>query len=580
MLLATALALGLLHACRGPTEHPAEGAPVRAEPAGAGPVDLVLLGGRIVTLDPVLGEVEALAAHEGRVVFAGTAVAARARIGPQTRVLSLDGRLVVPGFIEGHGHFIALGDAKQRLDLTSVRSWDEVVDMVAGAASRATPGEWIVGRGWHQEKWDRAPSGAVEGFPTHDSVSAVSPDNPVMLVHASGHATFFNQRAMALAGVGRGTANPPGGEILRDATGAATGVFREHAAGLVARVHTASTLRRSPAARRAALRRSILLADRECMRHGVTSFQDAGSSVAEVELLRAMVEAGEIRTRLYVMVRDSNAKLAANLARLRTVDRPDQRFTVRAIKRSIDGALGSRGAWLLEDYSDQPGSRGLATATTESLRETAELAIRHGYQLCVHAIGDRANRETLNLFERVFTRHPGVDRRWRIEHAQHLHPDDIPRFAALGVIASMQGIHCTSDAPYVLARLGRERALKGAYVWRSLLRSGARVTNGTDAPVESVDPLASFYATVSRRLADGSVFFPDQCLTRMEALRSYTADGAFAAFEEGSKGTLAPGRVADMVVLSKDILRCAESQIPQARVDITVVGGVVRYQRE
>jgi predicted amidohydrolase YtcJ len=258
----------------------------------------------------------------------------------------------------------------------------------------------------------------------------------------------------------------------------------------------------------------------------------------------------------------------------------DDYLTVRAIKRQIDGALGSRGAWLLEPYTDLPGSSGLNTEDPGDIERTAEIAIAGGYQLCVHAIGDRANREVLNLYERVFRRHPDKKNlRWRIEHAQHLSAADIPRFSQLGVIASMQGVHCTSDAPYVLARLGPKRAAEGAYVWQKLLHAGAVVTNGTDAPVEDVNPIASFYAAVSRRLRDGSVFYAAERLSRLEALRSYTISNAYAAFEEDQKGSLEPGKLADVTVLSKDILTIPEPAIPSAEVLYTIVGGRVAYQK-
>jgi predicted amidohydrolase YtcJ len=293
-----------------------------------------------------------------------------------------------------------------------------------------------------------------------------------------------------------------------------------------------------------------------------------------------MADEGKLGVRLWVMVRAGLEQEAQKLAQYRMVDYGNGHLTVRAIKRSIDGALGSRGAWLLEPYADKPDSSGLNTTSVEDIRATATLAMQHGYQLCVHAIGDRANRETLDIFQEAFKANPEKkDLRWRVEHAQHLHPSDIPRFGALGVIASMEGIHCTSDAPYVLARLGATRAEEGAYVWQKLLKSGAVVTNGTDAPVEDVDPIASYYATVSRKLKDGSVFYPDQRMSRMEALKSYTINGAFAAFEDGSKGSLKPGKYADVVVLSKDIMTIPEDEILTTQVVYTVVGGKVRHKR-
>jgi predicted amidohydrolase YtcJ len=415
----------------------------------------------------------------------------------------------------------------------------------------------------------------VEGFPTHESLSRVSPANPVLLTHASGHATFANAKAMDVSDVLPSTPDPAGGDIIRDAAGKPIGVFRETASALIRRGAGEPPATAAEAAARA--RRVLELASQEVVSKGVTSFQDAGSSLADVDLMKALIDEGRIANRLWVMLRAPNRDLAANLAKYRTIDHADGFLTVRAIKRSIDGALGPRGAWLLEPYADKPDATGHNTSTIEEIRETARLALEHGYQLCVHAIGDRANRETLDIFAAAFQGRDGKALRWRVEHAQHLHPDDIPRFGRLGVIASMQGVHCTSDAPYVIARLGRRRAEEGAYVWQKLMKAGATISNGTDAPVEDVDPIASYYATVSRRLADGSTFYPDQRLGRLEALKTYTINGAYAAFEEDSRGSLKVGKYADMVVLSKDILMIPEAEIPSAEAVHTIVGGKVRY---
>ena len=542
--------------------------------------DLVLVDGRIETVDPELGEVEALAAAGGRILAVGSNEEITAYIGAGTRLMDLDGKRAIPGFIEGHGHFTGIGDAMQILDLKRVRSWDEVIAMVAAAVEDVEPGEWILGRGWHQEKWDSVPADNVAGFPAHTALSAVSPDNPVCLRHASGHACFFNARAMELAGVTRATPDPAGGEILHLPGGEPSGVFSETAMSLVGSAHQKELAQRTPAERREATRRALELADRECLSKGVTSFQDAGSSFATIEVMREMVRAGELGTRLWVMVRESNESLRHNLAGAEVVGLADQHLTVRAIKRTIDGALGSRGAWFHEPYTDQPSTSGLNTASVESVEETARIAAEHDFQLCVHAIGDRANTEVLDIYERVLAEDPELarDHRWRIEHAQHLRPADIPRFAELGVVASMQGVHCTSDAPFVVPRLGEERAETGAYVWRSLIDAGVLVTNGTDAPVEDVDPLASYYATVTRRLPSGERFYPAQRLSRLEALRTYTIDCARAAFEEDQKGSLAPGKLADVVVLSKDILTVPEEELLEARVVTTIVGGEVLYE--
>ena len=550
---------------------------VRQQPARP-PADLVLLNGKVVTVDDSRPEAQALAIAGDRIADIGSTQDMKRHVGPQTQVIDLKGQLVIPGFVEGHGHFRGVGLAQLNLNLMNVNSWDEIVAMVEQAAKKAKPGQWIYGRGWHQEKWTKKPEPNVEGFPTHQSLSRVSPNNPVLLTHASGHASFANAKAMEISGVTGKTPNPPGGDFLKDADGNPTGLFRETASRLI------DADKGEPprsADEDAARERKILeLASQEVVSKGVTSFQDAGSSVAVVDVMKKMIDEGRINVRLWIMLRMNNRALAENLAKYRMVDYGNGFLTVRAIKKSIDGALGSRGAWLLEPYSDKPGDTGRNTTPVEEIREASKLALQHGYQMCVHAIGDRANRETLNIFEEAFKANPDrKDLRWRVEHAQHLHPSDIPRFGKLGVIASMQGVHCTSDAPYVPARLGAKRSEEGAYVWQKLMKSGAVVTNGTDAPVEDVDPIASFYATVTRKLKDGRVFYPDQRMSRMEALKSYTINGAYAAFEEGSKGSLKPGKYADVVVLSKDIMTVPDDQIPTAKVTYTIVGGTVRYKK-
>ncbi len=547
-----------------------------APPPATEIADLVLTHGKIVTVDEAGTEATALAARDGRIVALGDEEAVQEWIGEGTEVIDLAGRLAIPGFIEGHGHFMGLGDAKIQLDLRSAGSWDDIVAMVETAVTEAEPGQWIRGRGWHQDKWSGTPEPNLEGFPLHGGLSAVSPENPVLLTHASGHALFANARAMELAGIDGATADPAGGEILRDAAGSPTGLFRETAQGLI---HQARD--RDGASQPREQRRMAELAAEESLAKGITSFQDAGSSFEVIELLRGLMQEGFQAPRLWMMVRAANDDLRAHLAPLVEETAEDLQLRVGGIKLSMDGALGARGAWLLEPYSDSPGSTGLNLVPVETARETADIAIESGAQLCIHAIGDRANREVLDLFADAFAAHPEkTDLRWRIEHAQHLHLDDIPRFAELGVIASMQGVHCTSDAPWVPDRLGDQRSEEGAYVWQKLMQSGAVVTNGTDAPVEDVSPVASYYSSVSRLLPDGSRFYPDQRMSRLEALESYTRNVAFAAFEEDLKGTLEVGKLADITVLSKDILTVAEEEIPSAEVVYTIVGGKVLYRGE
>jgi predicted amidohydrolase YtcJ len=533
------------------------------------PAELVLRNGKIATVDPARPEARALAARGDAIVAVGSEEEIRPYVGPSTRVIDLEGRLAIPGFIEGHGHFLSVGRAKMQLALAKARNWEEIVAMVAEAAKTAAPGTWITGRGWHQEKWDATPEPNVDGIPFHHGLSAVSPDNPVLLDHASGHAVFANAKAMQLAGVSAATADPEGGTIVRDAAGNPTGYFRETAADLVERQGPPTE---------AEVLQAIDLATDECLGKGISSFQDAGSPVELVDLYRRLADEGTLRLRLWVMFRDANAKLAEAIPRHRALP-ANRYFKAGGIKHAIDGALGSHGGWLLEPYTDLPSSTGLNITPIPVIEESARLALAHGLQLCVHAIGDRANRETLDLFERNLAGSAdGRKLRWRVEHAQHLHPDDVPRFAELGVVASMQAVHCTSDGPWVPARLGAERAASGAYVWRSLLDAGAVVSNGTDAPVEDVSPIASFYSAVARRLSNGEAFYPAQRMSREEALASYTLSAAYAAFQEGEKGSLAPGKLADVTVLDRDILTVPEEEIPATQVVYTIVGGKVAYE--
>lgn len=546
----------------------------------AEPATMVLRNGNIVTVEADMPRAEALAIRGDRIVAIGSEADIEPYIAPDTEVIDLGGQTAIPGFIEGHGHFMGLGESQMVLDLMDATSFEQIVGMVAEAVKTAEPGEWILGRGWHQEKWTTAPSPSVEGFPYHDALSKISPDNPVLLEHASGHASFANAKAMELAGVTSRTASPAGGDIIKDASGRPIGVFRETAAGLIDRALGTWEEGKTPEQRAADARRRLTLATETALANGVTSFQDAGVGFDTVALYKQVAEEGGLGVRLWVMVRASNEQLRERLAQEKVVGAADNHLTVAAIKVSADGALGSRGAWLLEPYSDSPESTGLNTRPIETITETASIAMDTGTQLAIHAIGDRANREVLDIYEAAFKANPGAgDLRWRIEHAQHLHPTDIPRFAELGVIASMQGVHCTSDAPYVLARLGAERAEGGAYVWQKLMQSGAIVSNGTDVPVERINPLANFYATVTRKSADGSVFYGDQRMSREEALKSYTWNAAYAAKEEALKGSLAVGKLADITILSKDILTIPDDEIMTTEVVSTIVGGTMAYKQ-
>lgn len=563
--LAPALAIALVAACSPASSTPAD------------PADLLLLNGQIVTVDSQRPRTEAIAVKGDRIMALGTTVEMQKLRGPATKVIDLKGQLAIPGLIEGHGHFLGLGRARMHLNLARVENWDNVVAMVGAASRDIADGAWISGRGWHQEKWNKAPVPAVEGMPTHVSLDSVSPRNPVYLAHASGHASFANGEALRQAGITRATKNPPGGEIVRGPDGEATGVLRETAQGLVYRKMSEWEAGRGAAAEEAETHRMVELAGKDALSKGITSFHDAGESFAAIDLLKVMATAGQLPVRLYVMVGgESPAAYRARLASYRMIGVGNNFLTVRSIKLYADGALGSHGAWMLKPYTDMPSTVGLATTPPRMIEENARIALADSFQVATHAIGDRGNREVLDIYQKVLAGR--TDARWRIEHAQHIDPADIPRFHQMGVIAAMQAVHATSDGPWVPKRIGDARAASGAYIWHSLLASGAIVTNGTDVPVEDIDPIASFYSSVSRKLPDGSVFYPLQRMTRDEALRAYTLSNAYAAFEESQKGSLVPGKLADITVLSRNIMTIPEDSIPGAKVMYTIVGGKVAYE--
>lgn len=573
-----ALAALSLTACGGGSQE-AEEAVVERNVA---PADLVLRGGKVATVDPDIGNVEAIAVNGYQITAVGSNEEIAAYVGPETEVIELNGRFAMPGFIEGHGHYMGLGRAKQILDLNDVANWSEVVTMVSGAVDKAEPGEWIFGRGWHQDKWDSVPDDAVDGVPRNDSLNAVSPDNPVSLGHASGHAAFFNDAALEAAGITDDTPDPAGGTIVRAPDGRATGLMRETAQRLLNEAIGIYEGRLTPEEEEQIDRQRVTLAADEALRHGVTSFQDAGSSFETIDFFRKLEEEGNLPVRLYVMVRgQSNEEMDLALPAYKMLPEGNDFLTVRSIKRQIDGALGAHGAWLLEPYEDLTETDGLVLETVEDIEGTAEVAVKHGFQVNTHAIGDRAVREVLDLYENVWERMDtdGSELRWRIEHSQHIDPVDVPRFGGLGVIASVQAIHGTSDGPWIPTRLGDNRAKSTSQPWRDLFNTGAIVTNGTDVPVEPIDAISSYYASVTRRMRNGEEFYPEHKMTREEALQTYTLNNAIAAFEEDIKGTLTPGKYADIVVLSQDLLTVDDEAIPDTTVDYTIVGGEVKYQR-
>lgn len=547
--------------------------------AGKMPADLIISGGKIYTMDPARPEVEAVAVKGTKIVFAGSENEAMEYKGDNTQLIDLQGKTMTPGLIEGHGHLMGLGYSELNLNLSDVKSYDELVERVRIAVSKAQPGQWIIGRGWHQDKWETKPSKMFKGFQTHDQLSEVSPDNPVFLSHASGHAAFANAKAMQIAGVNQLSIEKlekdlgEGGEIIRDNLGNPTGIFNERAQGLVARYIPDNAETDAQA---------LSLAQDACARNGITSFHDAGTSRSDLELFRTFKSEGKLKSRIYVMVTGRDRPFVHEWLKKGPEIDSTAWLTIRSIKLNCDGALGSRGAWLLEPYTDRQDFSGMATLPMDTVLKTSQDALKSGFQVCSHAIGDRANREVLDRYEAAFKENPSQskDHRFRIEHAQHLHPSDIPRFASLGVIPSMEAIHMSSDRPWAIDRLGEKRIKEGAYMWQTLLKSGAKVVNGTDVPVEPIDPIACFYASVTRKTLAGdppSGYEPEEKMTRDQALRSYTLDAAYGAFQENIKGSIEAGKLADFTVFSQDLMTIPEEEILKTRVEMTIVDGKVVF---
>ncbi len=538
--------------------------------------DLIITNAKIYTVNADQEWAEAIAITDGKIVAIGT----QDSIGRKANnVIDAKGHFIMPGFIEGHGHFSGMGEMLINLNLLRSKSWEEIISQVQEKSKTAKPGEWIEGRGWHQEKWDSIDIRNINGYPYHTKLSKISPDNPVILYHASGHSLFANEAAMKEAGITKETIPPMGGAIIRDSDGAAIGVFEERAMNLISRAHLKYEQGLSKDALENKWYAGISLAQEECLQKGITSFQDAGSKFNELDKYEKLALDGKLDIRLWAMVRHTHDQMDGQLGQYKKQGVGNNFYSCTAIKSELDGALGSFGAWLLEDYTDKPGFVGQNTTEIEELEQIAQLAKNNDMQLCIHAIGDRGNRASLDVIEK-FT-NPDQDHRWRIEHAQHLHPNDIPRFKTSGTIASMQAIHCTSDAPFVEKRLGLKRSKEGAYAWRSLIDAGAIVTNGTDAPVEDVDPIECYYASVTRkRIDNGFEFFPEQKMTRQEAIASYTINNAYAVFEEDIKGSLEIGKVADLVMLSENLIDCDDDDILNTEVLMTMVDGIIKYENK
>ena len=537
----------------------------------AAPPETIVLG-RMVTMDPQQPQVSAVAISSGRFSFVGDQAAALALRGPDTRVIDLEDATAYPGFIDAHLHVAGIGAAQRSVDLTGASSFGELVDRVAARASTLRPGVVVQGRGWHQSKWLKRPAGHIAGFPTHHALSEVVPDNPVVLEHANGHSVLLNQRAMEQVGIDANTIAPEGGVIVMS-DGQPTGLLHETAIDLAAPLQTYDLQ---------TAEELVKLAQQHLLSEGITTAHDAGASQVDLAAQWAMARRGDLAMRLYSMVYASDeGALSEWLLRGPVINAGEDRLTVRSIKVQADGALGSRTAWLHAPYTDAPNTSGVLTYDLDALSALIRDSREDNWQINVHAIGDRANSEVLAVFAPFTDR--DSDHRFRIEHAQHLRLGDGPLFAEQGVIASMQPIHLSSDRPWAIDRLGQRRIVEGAYIWRDLLNAGVIVASGTDAPVEPVDPIANFYAAVTRKTLKGvpeAGFEPAQKLTRMEALHAMTLAAAYAGFEEHDKGSIEVGKLADLTILDQDLTTVPEAEILKSEVLLTIVGGEVVYQRD
>jgi predicted amidohydrolase YtcJ len=529
--------------------------------------DLIVTNAHIYTVDDNHPFVEALAVRDGRVQFVGSAREAMLLRGPSTRVIDAAGKTVIPGMVDAHAHLFEVGEFLRNIDLRNTTSYDEIVNIIAARVKETPSGRWVLGRAWDQNKWGDT------RFPTHEALSRISPNNPVVLTRVDGHALLANSAAMRAAGVTAATKDPAGGRIERDGAGNPTGVFVDNAQGLIERVVPPLSHDESVT--------TALAAIKEVNRYGLTGVHDPGEPRAVLDVFEELAKANNFSLRVYAMISDDSAAIEHYFQRGPQSALYDSHLWIRSIKLYADGALGSRGAALLDPYTDDPKNNGLLKSTPEHLRDVSTRALQHGFQVATHAIGDRGNRIALDAYEAALKAVPTVDHRFRIEHVQILDHADVPRFAQLGVIPSMQAVHQTSDMYWAPTRLGYARTF-GAYAWRSLLNTGVIIPNGSDTPVERVNPLYSFHAAVTRQDDNNwppGGWFPEQKMTREEALKSMTIWPAYAGFQEKDLGSLTPGKFADFVILDRDIMTAPDSEILGTSVLATYIGGRAVFER-
>jgi len=538
-----------------------------AQRAATTSADLIVTHARIYTVDDTRPFVSAMAIQGGKVQFVGSEREALQLRGANTRMLDAGGQTIIPGMIDAHAHLFNLATFLRNLDVTDTRSYESIVARVADRIRTAQPNAWVIGRGWDQNKWGNTQ------FPTHDALSRVSPNNPVVLTRIDGHAILANAAAMKAAGVTAATKDPSGGKIERTPTGEPTGVFIDNAMELVNRS--------IPPMTKDDMRAATLNAITEANKLGLVGVHDAGEPREVIDIFEELAKAGTFNLRAYVMISDDSAAIAHYFQRGPQSALYDGRLWIRSIKLYADGALGSRGAALLDPYADDAKNIGLLRTTAAHLQDVSTRALRQGFQVGIHAIGDRGNRIALDAFDNALKAVPTADHRFRIEHVQVLDHADVPRFAQLGVIPSMQAVHQPSDMYWAPTRLGYARTL-GAYAWRSLLATGVIIPNGSDFPVERVNPLFSFHAAIARQDDNNwppGGWFPEQKMTREEALKAMTIWAAFAGFQENVTGSLTPGKYADFVILDRDIMRVPDEQVLGTGVIATYIGGRAVFER-
>ncbi|MDQ6700616.1 MAG: amidohydrolase [Acidobacteriota bacterium] len=519
--------------------------------------DFAIANAHIYTVDPERASASAIALKDGKILALGDDISRH--IGPQTKLVDARGATILPGLIDSHVHMRNLGDSLETLNLRGAASEAEIIERVRRAVHEHKPGDWIRGRAWDQNLWPD------KQFPTAQGLSQAAPNNPVFLTRVDGHAAWVNQKALDLADINGSTPDPHGGKILRTSSGKPTGVLIDGAQALAASKIPNPTPEDNE--------RRIARAAEECVRLGLTTVHDAGVDAADIAAYRALISKHQLPVRVYAML----SRSAWNASPTLTPELGDW-LTIRAVKLVADGALGSRGAALLQPYSDDPANSGLLILDEAAIRQVALDAVKRGFQVNTHAIGDRANRIVLNAYASALKGRN--DKRFRVEHAQIVAPEDFARFRDYSVIASMQATHATSDMPWVESRLGAER-LKGAYAWQTFLKLGVHVPNGSDFPVENPNPLWGIYSAVTRQDHEGKPpggWFPDQRMTREQALKSWTIEGAYAAFQERTRGSLSPGKLADLVMLSGDIMQMPAAEIWKTRVTMTVVNGAIVYK--